>query len=727
MLRFLTQTGNPKTVSTSTRNPGWAVLKKPITEIAVVSAAYLALTIALSWPLALNFTGRTPGSPFTFVQDTMQFIWDFWWVKFSLFDLHTNPFHTDYLLYPYGADLYLHTLDPVNGLLSIPFRVFGLIGAFNSVLIIGNVLTALATYIFAKELGLSRLGAGIAGFLITFTPLHWHFISGEVEFVNFGWFIFYLWLLLKLEKSSGRLRWSYILWGGFLIAATGYASAYGIVWLAGVNVLWVGKELWLRRANVKNWWANWLLGWVLGGILLSPYVIGSLLSLTGGNVRTAENLDALSKSGVSLSEYVIPHYFNPLYNFLTNSNNPNGYPIANDYFFAGFVFLILTGLGVFWYFRQKPNELKLGFWLVVALVYWVLSLGPELLITQENGTGIPLPYRLIVELPFASIVRASARFYEVSLVGMSVAAGFAFQKIAAKKYSFNFKYTGRVLAGIIVVALLFEFWKLPYPTQELPIPQAYSHIQGNGAVLELPLNRRDTADAFAMYYQTVHGRPILPAYLSRRVNTVYELPNSPLSLVVYRANQQDFFTVPPVQNALNMLRQQGVETIAFHPAQESELQKASAFLSQIAGQPYFKDDTTWLYHMTPGPDQPFFVLGSGWYDAETDPGGQTSRWSKQTADFDIYMPQGGPVTLNFQAVAFAQTHNLKIMVNGQEVTALSVSTGLQPYQLKLNLVKGRNNIVFSGQEAALSPSQTGQGGDTRQLFIQVRQVSVTGN
>ncbi|MBN9389672.1 MAG: hypothetical protein J0I20_16720 [Chloroflexi bacterium] len=721
MASSLTQSGSDKI--TSGRNLNWATLKKPVVEILAVFFIYLALAIALSWPLALHFTDKIPGSPYSFFQDSLGFMWDFWWLKFSLFNLHTNPFHSDYLLYPYGADLYLHTLDPVNGLLSIPFRVFGLIGAFNSVIILSNTLTALATYIFAKELGLSRVGAVIAGFLITFSPLHWHFISGEIEFINFAWFILYLWLLLKMVKNPRRLNWGYILGGGVLIATTGYASAYALVWLAGVNLLWFGKELWLRRANLKDWLANWLLSWVVGVILLSPYLAGSLIELTSGNVRTSESLDSLSKSGVSLAEYIIPHYYNPLYNFLAGSNNPNGYPIADDYFFIGFVFLILAGLGTFWYFRQR--ELKLGFWLLVALVFGVLSLGPELLLAPGNGTGLPLPYRLLVELPFASIVRTSARFSEVSLFGLALAGGYAFQKISSRKYSFKFKYTNTVLAGLIVVALLFEFWKLPYPTNQFDIPEAYNNIQGNGAVLELPLNRRDTADAFAMYYQTVHGRPILPAYLSRRINTPYELPNSPLSLVVYRANQPDIFTVPPAQNALNMLRQQGVETIAFHPAQESEKDKAIAFLNQIAGQPYFKDTTTWLYRVTPGQAQPFFVLGSGWYDAETGPNGQTARWSKQTADFDIYMPQSGPATLSFQAVAFAKNHNLKIIVNGQEATALTVSPGLQPYQLKLNLVKGRNNIVLSGQEPAVSPSQTGQGGDTRELFIQVRQLSVS--
>ena len=41
--------------------------------------------------------------------------------KRGLSQLHTNPFHTDYLYFPQGVNLYLDTLAPAYGVLGNPF------------------------------------------------------------------------------------------------------------------------------------------------------------------------------------------------------------------------------------------------------------------------------------------------------------------------------------------------------------------------------------------------------------------------------------------------------------------------------------------------------------------------------------------------------------------------------------------------------------------------------
>src|SRR3972149_3677387 len=77
---------------------------------------FLLAAVVQTWPLVLHTTNRAmdvPAQP----GDTAYHLWNLWWVKHALLNLQ-NPFHTDVLFFPQGADLYLGGLVLVNGLLS---------------------------------------------------------------------------------------------------------------------------------------------------------------------------------------------------------------------------------------------------------------------------------------------------------------------------------------------------------------------------------------------------------------------------------------------------------------------------------------------------------------------------------------------------------------------------------------------------------------------------------
>src|SRR5207244_13104555 len=67
---------------------------------------FALLSVAATWPTVLHLTTQGLGEHQI---DRAQSIWDLWWVKVALLDRHINPFHTDLLFYPQGADLYFHT------------------------------------------------------------------------------------------------------------------------------------------------------------------------------------------------------------------------------------------------------------------------------------------------------------------------------------------------------------------------------------------------------------------------------------------------------------------------------------------------------------------------------------------------------------------------------------------------------------------------------------------
>src|SRR3954454_7975743 len=67
---------------------------------------YFSLALIVTYPAILHFTSTVPGD---LIADRDQNLWNLWWVREALGSV-TNPFPTGMLYYPYGVNLYYHTL-----------------------------------------------------------------------------------------------------------------------------------------------------------------------------------------------------------------------------------------------------------------------------------------------------------------------------------------------------------------------------------------------------------------------------------------------------------------------------------------------------------------------------------------------------------------------------------------------------------------------------------------
>ena len=115
----------------------------------LVIGLYSLLALVLTYPLALHFTTHVPGDG----GDDPALAWNLWWVKYTLLDLGTNPFHCDYMFHPIGINLAFYTLTVLNALISIPLQgTFGLIPASNIVLLSSFVLGGYGTFLLVRHL-----------------------------------------------------------------------------------------------------------------------------------------------------------------------------------------------------------------------------------------------------------------------------------------------------------------------------------------------------------------------------------------------------------------------------------------------------------------------------------------------------------------------------------------------------------------------------------------------
>ncbi|MBC8448097.1 MAG: hypothetical protein H8D78_10120 [Chloroflexi bacterium] len=174
-------------------------------------AAYLLLTLLLTYPLVVRFATAIPGDGF----DGWQNYWNLWWMKVALLQEHRSPFTTDLLYHPTGVSLYFHTLNPFNGLLTLPVQLaWGLLPAYNAVVLFSFALGGYGAYLLAryvlgyhthKPLASCILPpascllppAFIAGLIYTFAPFHFAHLLGHMQVISLQWIPFYVLYLLR--------------------------------------------------------------------------------------------------------------------------------------------------------------------------------------------------------------------------------------------------------------------------------------------------------------------------------------------------------------------------------------------------------------------------------------------------------------------------------------------------------------------------------------------------
>ncbi len=690
-------------------------------RLAFLFGAYLGLALLFTWPLALHLSDRVPGGNFI---DQNQNLWNFWWSRFSLLNLRANPFHTDYLFYPYGSDLYLHTLNVTNGLLSLPFQLFGLVLAYNAVVLLALALTGLATYGLAASIYGPGVGAFLSGCLVVLAPNHLDYANGQLEFASLQWLIFYFWLLVR-QSQQAVFKWRYVFGAAGLLTLIGYNSQYQILWAGLVGIIFLGWVAWRKTVPVRVFGLHWLADWLGFALLYSPVLIGAALQLSQNRVQPEERLAAIiGDSTDPLSLFVTRYQYSGLGRLLGNDRLPY---VLEGHYFLGYGLLGLAISGLIFYFRQPAKARPaLGLWLVVAVVFGILSLGPELRFNGQN-TGLPLPYRLLLELPYGKTIRRPDRFSEMLLLGLGLVAGYGFGQIFGRLGRPSWK---AIWVGLISLVIAFEFWSIPYPLNTVEIPAGYASLPGNGAVLDLPFLKRSIYSPRLMLFQTAHQRPIFQGYLSRDTETIYAGENSPLRPFRDFKAEPDIFEPPAAERLLDLLRIQRVGIIVLdRTALGKQADSAEEFLTIATGlPPYRREGLERSYYQVPDfPPRPALLLGEGWYGLEQLNQTLRGRWMGPAAYINIITPQATLGGLEFEAVAFAHPRRLQVILNGREVETLNITTLPGPFALKnLSLKPGLNQLQLLALDPPESPLALGLANDQRKLSVQVRKLKLGG-
>lgn len=497
-------------------------LKTRVGRGAALALAYLAMALAMSYPLILHLRSYA----FAGLEDGSMSIWNVWWMKFSIFQLGGNPLNCDYLFFPGGVNLTFHSLPKVLGLISVPLQYLaGLTITYNFVILLTFVLTGLSTYWLVFYLVGERLPAFLAGAFFALSPFRWD-NHPHLQLLSTMLIPVYILMVIKGRHalaSSGRRPWLYFTLAGGELGVIAYDTEYYSIFLIIFSAIYLFFYFPVRLSLKElKLWGKLLMGLAGAGtifaVLYTPMLLAgaSELAQRGDYVTFPPSYTVYYEADVL--SFFVPQvnsqFLGQLFDFV--NREPFTY---TDTTFLGWLPVLLALVGL-WRFRHHRQA---WLWALMALVFAVLALGPFLMINGELK-NIRAPYLLITKLPLINSARVPARFGVMTMLAVAVLAGYGASALFCCLRRFSRGQVWVPLAtGIILAAMFIEFKPLPDLTATAA-PLVYSEIARSnipGAVLSIPLGWEAANDGtglektFIEIFQAEHQRPMVGGMVAR--------------------------------------------------------------------------------------------------------------------------------------------------------------------------------------------------------------------
>lgn len=496
--------GRPRTLAAvfPTEHAGPTRASRPHTV--AVMGVFLLLTILMTYPLALRIDTHVCGDS----GDKHQFIWNFWWFHKALVELKTNPFFTPYLYHPHGTSLLLSATTPFNTLLSVPLQeVLSRTTVYNLFVLFSFWAAAVGMYCLVFHLTRSAAASLVSGFIFSFSAYHFAHALGHLNLLSIEWIPFFLLYTIKsfqeprvgnVLKASAMLVlnalccWYYLV---FCALFLGFAALYFLVpWDRNQGTLVLRKALQIL---------------CLSAVVLSPLVAPMILEEQRGRYRGGHDPTGLP---ADLASFLVPNLtltysclFYPAWSrFRADPSEGSNY--------VGLSVLLLLVYSL----RKVPRPLR-SFWLFMAALFFLLSLGPFLNILGFS-LPVPLPYLLYHHVvPFSRITGVPARFHIITMACISVLAGYGLKALLEgsprnrhASLGTRLRYSSRLLP--LAIWILIDHLHIPVictKTSVSPFYRSLGREPGTYAIVD----RTDPPKA--LFFQTVHQKHLVGGYVSR--------------------------------------------------------------------------------------------------------------------------------------------------------------------------------------------------------------------
>jgi hypothetical protein len=522
------------------------------------TALYLALTIALTWPLVVHPGSLVPHDPGDPLLNTWIMSWNArvlplttaWWNAAQFFPAQGATAFSEHLL---GLSV---LTTPVIWVSGNPLL------AYNLAFFFSFVLCALSAYALTLRIAGRHDTALVAGLAFGFAPYRMSQLA-HVQVLSAYWMPLAL-LGLHGYFEDHRSRWLWLFAAGWLMQAL--TCGYYLFYLSVLVALWLvwfaaGREPWRRVAGV-------VLAWAAAALVMTPVLYGYWTIQRAYGMRRWPN-EIIEFSADVASIFKAPDELR-VWGWLNVVDHPE------SALFPGvtIVLLILVAVAIRWsaaaradvrrpkasrilvvlalvffaiaasplYFGawkfapfglrllsvatpSKPLSLALlllaiagalhpsvraawqrrsalAFYALAAGVMWVFSLGPAPTL-MDRPFIYKAPYAWLMLLPGVDGVRVPARFWMLAALCLAVAGGLALRHLATK-----WPRAARALPVVACFGLFIDAWPTGIPMFAPPAPRPIH----TAAVARLDLPLEPAHDAVALYRAVAHRRPVINGY-----------------------------------------------------------------------------------------------------------------------------------------------------------------------------------------------------------------------
>jgi hypothetical protein len=415
--------------------------------IALPSAIYFTSFSALTFPAMLSFSTHF----FCDTGDGLQNVWNIWWVRKAIVDLHQSPWWTTWLHFPAGTTLLAHTLNPFNGLLGIPASAaLSPYQVHNVAVLLGFVGGGVTAFLLSHDVTRAYWPSLAGGFAFTFSGYHFAHAEGHLQLVSLQWVPLFVLCWLRLLRSPTLARGVWATGAlGLVILCDYYYFAYCVALglLAGVwrSVEYRDPLLLFRR----RYWLP-LGAFLSASLLTSGALVGALLwrsavdPFIGAHDSLAFSTDVLAPfipGGHSAYRRVTEWYWKDLRGNIHESS-----------VYLGSVVLMLAGVGVAR--RGAATKGDAWFWPATAVLFGVLSLGPALTYRGRLLTGQWMPYAWLEwALPPLRMSGVPVRMMMIVSLAVSVLAAEGLAAVLRRRT------LARIAAATLLIAALpVDLW-----------------------------------------------------------------------------------------------------------------------------------------------------------------------------------------------------------------------------------------------------------------------------
>lgn len=363
-----------------------------------VVGAYLAVTIAFSWPLVLHLPTSLAGD----WGDAVFTSWVMTWVSQHLLALlHGDVgawgamwsapiFAPDANTLTYSEHFIGQTLQalPIFAVATQPLV------AFNAIWIVTFALAGVAAHRLAHAWSGSHLAGAVAGLTCMFTDFRLAFSISHLHTLSVHWWLFGLWGLDRFAATSS----GWALAGATLsLTMLHLSSNYLMAFCAPFTVAFAVWALW-RHGRLRDWraWSGVAAAGVTSIVIVLPVVLRYLA--TRDTLHLTRSLEVIAENSSSLATYR-----------------------AAAWSIVPLVCLAIAGVAApDAVFPRLTRRARTGL-AALALAAVTLSFGP---VMQFDSVHLPGPYRLLLDyVPGFAGLRVAQRFEVIAMALVSLLGG----------------------------------------------------------------------------------------------------------------------------------------------------------------------------------------------------------------------------------------------------------------------------------------------------------------